>query len=71
MPTFIPPKAKPFIEGLAVGCVFVSITLLFELPLYISFIIGVLTALGGYRNSLKMDQKKAAKKTKTTSKEPD
>ncbi|MEO9274714.1 MAG: hypothetical protein ABJE79_08025 [Marinomonas sp.] len=62
MPKFISQKAKPFIEGLAVGCVFISITMLFEIPLYMSFIIGALAALGGYRNSIKMDNEKAAKK---------
>ncbi|ETX12205.1 hypothetical protein MUS1_00945 [Marinomonas ushuaiensis DSM 15871] len=61
MPKFISQKAKPFIEGLAVGCVFISITMLFEIPLYMSFIIGALAALGGYRNSIKMDKEKAAK----------
>ena len=63
MPKFISQKAKPFIEGLAVGCVFISITMLFEIPLYMSFIIGALAALGDYRNSIKMDNEKAAKKT--------
>lgn len=62
MPKFISQKAKPFIEGLAVGCVFISITMLFEIPLYMSFIIGALAAVGGYRNSIKMDKEKAAKK---------
>lgn len=62
MPKFITKKAKPFIEGLAVGCVFISITMLFEIPLYMSFIIGALAALGGYRNSIKMDKEKVAKK---------
>lgn len=58
----MPKKLKPFIEGLAVGCVFISITMLFQIPLYMSFIIGALAALGGYRNSIKMDKEKAAKK---------
>ncbi|MDE8604729.1 hypothetical protein M3I01_017860 [Marinomonas sp. RSW2] len=58
----MPKQLKPFIEGLAVGCVFISITMLFEIPLYMSFIIGALAALGGYRNSIKMDREKAAKK---------
>lgn len=62
MPKLISQKAKPFIEGLAVGCVFISITMLFEIPLYMSFIIGALAAVGGYRNSIKMDKEKAAKK---------
>ncbi|MEO9654107.1 hypothetical protein [Marinomonas sp.] len=55
-------KLKPFIEGLAVGCVFISITMLFQIPLYMSFIIGALAALGGYRNSIKMDHEKDAKR---------
>ncbi|MBJ7536318.1 hypothetical protein [Marinomonas transparens] len=54
-------KFKPYIEGLAVGCVFISITMLFQIPLYMSFIIGALAALGGYRNSIKMDKEKAEK----------
>lgn len=58
----MPKKLKPFIEGLAVGCVFISITMLFQIPLYMSFIIGALAALGGYRNSIKMDKEKTAKK---------
>lgn len=52
---------KPVLEGLAVGCVFVSITMLFEIPMYMSLIIGALAALGGYRNSIKMDKAKADK----------
>lgn len=60
----IPKKFKPLIEGLAVGCVFISITLLFEIPLYMSFIIGALAAVGGYRNSIKMDLESASKKGK-------
>ncbi|ADZ89381.1 hypothetical protein [Marinomonas mediterranea] len=52
---------KPILEGLAVGCVFVSITMLFEIPMIMSLIIGALAALGGYRNSIKMDKEKAAK----------
>lgn len=52
---------KPILEGLAVGCVFVSITMLFEIPMYMSLIIGALAALGGYRNSIKMDKEKAEK----------
>lgn len=55
-------QLKPFLEGLAVGCVFISITMLFQIPLYMSFIIGALAALGGYRNSIKMDKAKEAKK---------
>jgi hypothetical protein len=62
MSKLITKKTKPFIEGLAVGCVFISITMLFQIPLYMSFIIGALAAVGGYRNSIKMDQEKAAKK---------
>ena len=62
MSRFITKKTKPFIEGLAVGCVFISITMVFQIPLYMSFIIGALAAVGGYRNSIKMDQQKAAKK---------
>lgn len=54
-------KLRPYIEGLAVGCVFVSITMLFQIPFYMSLIIGALAAIGGYRNSIKMDQEKAAK----------
>lgn len=61
MSKFITKKAKPFIEGLAVGCVFISITMLFDIPLYMSFIIGALAALGGYRNSIKMDKEKTEK----------
>ncbi|TPE55278.1 hypothetical protein FJM67_01640 [Maribrevibacterium harenarium] len=52
---------KPFLEGAAVGCVFVSITMLFEIPMYMSLIIGALAAVGGYHNSIKMDKEKAAK----------
>ena len=52
---------KPVLEGLAVGCVFISITMLFEIPFYMSLIIGALAALGGYRNSIKMDKAKAEK----------
>ena len=58
----MPKQLKPFIEGLAVVCAFISITMLFEIPLYMSFIIGALAALGGYRNSIKMDREKTAKK---------
>ncbi|WP_219701305.1 hypothetical protein [Marinomonas lutimaris] len=65
----MPKKLKPFIEGLAVGCVFISITMLFQIPLYMSFIIGALAALGGYRNSIKMDKAKEAKKKGQNSKE--
>ncbi|MGJ8645863.1 hypothetical protein [Marinomonas colpomeniae] len=67
----IPKKFKPFIEGLAVGCVFISITLLFEIPLYMSFIIGALAALGGYRNSIKMDLDKESKKDKKQQRDQD
>lgn len=52
---------KPVLEGLAVGFVFISITMLFEIPMYMSLIIGALAALGGYRNSIKMDKAKAEK----------
>ncbi|MFD1382992.1 hypothetical protein ACFQ45_06425 [Rhodanobacter aciditrophus] len=52
---------KPILEGLAVGLVFISITMLFEIPMYMSLIIGALAALGGYRNSIKMDKEKAEK----------
>ncbi|MCO4785736.1 MAG: hypothetical protein ACPHUL_06745 [Marinomonas gallaica] len=52
---------KPILEGLAVGCVFVSITMLFDIPMYMSLVIGALAALGGYRNSIKMDKAKADK----------
>ncbi|MCB5162379.1 hypothetical protein [Marinomonas algarum] len=66
----MPKQLKPFLEALAVGCVFISITMLFEIPLYMSLIIGALAALGGYRNSIKMDREKeeklAAKKTSPT-----
>jgi hypothetical protein len=58
----MPKQLRPLIEGLAVGCVFISITMLFEIPLYMSFIIGALAAIGGYRNSIKMDKEKVAKK---------
>ncbi|GAA0826534.1 MULTISPECIES: hypothetical protein [Marinomonas] len=56
-------QLRPWLEGLAVGCVFISITMLFQIPLYMSFIIGALAALGGYRNSIKMDRAKNDKKT--------
>lgn len=60
---------RPYLEALAVGCVFISITMLFEIPFYMSLIIGALAALGGYRNSIKMDrekeEKQAAKKAST------
>ncbi|QRV22343.1 hypothetical protein [Marinomonas foliarum] len=59
---------KPFLEGLAVGCVFISITMLFQIPLYMSFIIGALAAIGGYRNSIKMDKEKEAKKNTKSAK---
>lgn len=52
---------KPLLEGLAVGIVFVSITMLFQIPHYMSAIIGVLAAIGGFRNSIKMDAEKKAK----------
>ncbi|TDO97358.1 hypothetical protein [Marinomonas balearica] len=52
---------KPILEGLAVGCVFISITMLFSIPMYMSLIIGALAALGGYRNAIKMDKEKAEK----------
>lgn len=58
----MPKQFKPYLEGLAVGFVFISITLLFSIPFYMSLIIGALAALGGYRNSIKMDQEKADKK---------
>ena len=57
----MPKQLKPYLEGLAVGFVFISITLLFSIPFYMSLIIGALAALGGYRNSIKMDQEKADK----------
>ncbi|AEF53121.1 hypothetical protein [Marinomonas posidonica] len=63
----MPKKFRPIIEGLAVGCVFISITMLFQIPLYMSFIIGALAAVGGYRNSIKMDKEKAAKNAPKTS----
>ncbi|KZN14378.1 hypothetical protein [Marinomonas sp. TW1] len=63
----MPKKFRPIIEGLAVGCVFISITMLFQIPLYMSFIIGALAAIGGYRNSIKMDKEKAAKNAPKTS----
>ncbi|MCV2401994.1 hypothetical protein OFY17_03745 [Marinomonas sp. C2222] len=55
-------KTKPFIEGLAVGCIFVTITMIFALPMYMSLIIGALATVGGYRNSVKMDEAALAKK---------
>lgn len=55
------PYLKPILEGAAVGIVFVSITLLFSLPYYMSIIIGLLAAVGGYRNSIKMDKEKQEK----------
>lgn len=64
MSNVIPKKLKPFIEGIAVGLVFISITMLFAIPMYMSLIIGALAALGGYRNSVKMDLEKEAKKPK-------
>ncbi|OUR70153.1 hypothetical protein A9Q77_07725 [Marinomonas sp. 42_23_T18] len=54
---------KPLLEGLAVGIVFVSITMLFQIPYYMSVIIGVLAGIGGFRNSIKMDADKKAKKS--------
>lgn len=51
-------QLKPVLEGLAVGTIFISITMLFDIPMTISLIIGALAAVGGYRNSVKMDQKK-------------
>jgi len=60
---------RPLLEGLAVGCVFISITMLFQIPLYMSFIIGALAALGGYRNSIKMDRTKAEKEQKNNTQE--
>ena len=65
----MPKQFKPFLEGLAVGCVFISITMLFQIPLYMSFIIGGLAAIGGYRNSIKMDQEKADKKAQNQPKD--
>jgi hypothetical protein len=35
--------------------------MLFEIPFYMSLIIGALAALGGYRNSIKMDKEKSEK----------
>lgn len=61
---------RPLLEGLAVGCVFISITMLFQIPLYMSFIIGALAALGGYRNSIKMDRAKSEKEQKNSTQEP-
>ncbi len=58
----MPKQLRPFLEGLAVDCVFISVTMLFEIPLYMSFIIGALAAIGGYRNSIKMYKEKVAKK---------
>lgn len=60
---------KPLAEGLAVGIVFVSITMLFQIPYYMSAIIGVLAAVGGFRNSIKMDAEKKAKKSVPASSE--
>ncbi len=54
---------KPLLEGLAVGIVFVSITMLFQIPYYMSVIIGVLAAIGGFKNSIKMDADNKAKKS--------
>ena len=65
----IPKKLKPFVEALAVGCVFMSLTIFFDLPIYMSLIIGALATLGGYRNSIKMDKEqenKTANKPKDT-----
>ena len=56
---------KPILEGLAVGCVFISITMLFEIPMYMSLIIGALAAVGGWHNSIKMDKAKADKAAAT------
>ena len=52
---------KPLFEAAAVGIIFGSITLAFDIPWYMSVIIGVLAAVGGFRNSIKMDAEKAAK----------
>lgn len=60
---------KPLLEGLAVGIVFVSITMLFQIPYYMSVIIGILAAIGGFRNSIKMDAEKKAKKSAPAAKE--
>ncbi|TYL46519.1 hypothetical protein [Marinomonas sp. IMCC 4694] len=57
-------QLKPYLEGLAVGFVFISITMLFDIPFYMSLIIGALAALGGYRNSIKMDREKKEKKSR-------
>ncbi|RNF51632.1 hypothetical protein EBI00_06995 [Marinomonas hwangdonensis] len=65
----MPKQLKPYLEGLAVGFVFISITLLFSIPFYMSLIIGALAALGGYRNSIKMDQEKADKKAQNQPKD--
>lgn len=62
---------KPILEGLAVGLVFISITMLFEIPIYMSLIIGALAALGGYRNSIKMDKAKAEKAAAAAEKKDD
>ncbi|MEL0635336.1 MULTISPECIES: hypothetical protein [Marinomonas] len=64
-------QLRPLLEGLAVGCVFISITMLFQIPLYMSFIIGALAALGGYRNSIKMDRAKNKKKSDTNTQDHD
>ena len=55
---------KPILEGIVVGIVFVSITMLFDIPLVMSLIIGALAALGGYRNSIKMDKEKREKSSR-------
>ena len=55
-------QLKPILEGLAVGIVFISITMVFQIPLFMSFVIGALAAVGGYRNSIKMDKKKQQNK---------
>ena len=54
-------KIKPLFEGLAVGIIFTSITVAFQIPWYMSAIIGVLATIGGVRNSIKMDAEKEAK----------
>ncbi|TBR43927.1 hypothetical protein CBF23_004150 [Marinomonas agarivorans] len=54
-------QLKPLFEGVAVGVVFGSITLAFDIPWYMSAIIAALAAVGGYRNSIKMSAEQTSK----------
>lgn len=52
---------RPLSEGIAVGIVFGSICLLFQISYTVSIVIGLLAMVGGIRNSIKMDAAKKAK----------